>query len=286
MQVIKWGLFEISRENIRFTRVYGLNQNSKLLTEVLPFGSVPGQSIKCTIADDMICFSYLRMNGQKGIGITLAFDLEAIPDNVLGFLPEMMSVLESSPPELAPLDINPRKIAPPASIQIKNFDSAIFSFITGFPTVILGNEDEILELIFAMSASLPKKMRARFWFVTQSTSLSENVNIIGMPFSTDILSELSEARGKYTVVVLGDHVYGQFSSQLCKKMAFHAEKGQYEQIKDLLTDFYELVRDSEELPSALKFAHQHGLHLSDAQLALIMRARYFGKEVPEGLVER
>ncbi|MFX0094358.1 MAG: hypothetical protein ACFFBD_21655 [Candidatus Hodarchaeota archaeon] len=283
MKIDKWSLFEISREKINFTRGYGLDHNFELLTQILPVGSAPGQSVKCAMVDNIVFFSYLKMNGQKGVGITLGFGPEEIPNTYLGFLPKMKSFLETNPPDSAPLDINPEKISLPPSIKIRDFDSAIFSLVTGFPTVILGNEAEILELMQVIDFSIPQELRARFRFVTQSTSLSENVNIIGMPFSEEVLSELNVSKGKYTIVVLGDRTYGQLSSKLCKKIANHLVKGEYNQISDLLLDFYQLATESDELLPSLTFADKYRLHLSDAQLALILRAKHFDKQVPDGL---
>lgn len=283
MEITSWGLFEISRTNVKFNRVYGIDEDATLLTKVLPFGSPLGQSIKYVQVDNRAYLTYLKMNGQSGKGITLSFDLDNIPDNFLEFTPKMATLLDDPPSsDILELELQKIQIEP---IRIRDFDIAVFSLLSRFRTIILGDEDEIMKIISAICVSTPNEMKKRLLFVSQSTSLSENVKIIGMPFSDEVLSELDEYKGNYTIIILGDRVYGQFTSKLCKKVADHARKGEYDTIKELLNDFYELARDSNELPPALEFANKSNLHLSDAQLALIIRAGLFGKKLPNRFLE-
>ncbi|MFX0093103.1 MAG: hypothetical protein ACFFBD_15200 [Candidatus Hodarchaeota archaeon] len=284
MKIGKWGLFEISRESVKFSHIYGIADDPELLTKVLPFGQPLGVSVKYVAVNEVIYFSYLKMNEEEGRGIVFAFDQEEkIPDNYLGFLPKMMTFLDSPPPK-ASLEIEPQEIqAEP--IQIRDFEIAIFSILGGLRTIILGEEGDIMKIISAICLTTPYQMKTRLRFVSQSTSLSENVNIIGMPFSEEVLSELDGSKGKYTILILGDRVYGQYSSKICKTTANLAKKGDFGSIKTLLEEFVQIAVESGDLPPALDFANQTGLHLSDAQLALIIRAGVFGKKVPNGILD-
>ncbi|MFX0093212.1 MAG: hypothetical protein ACFFBD_15750 [Candidatus Hodarchaeota archaeon] len=283
MQVTKWGLFKISRSQVSFTQIYGLENNPRLLIKVLPFGSLENNAIKYTQVDNMTYFSYFRMNGQAGKGLVFAFPSGFVPEQLFGVVSEMPKLLDNSLPSTS-LDIEVEGINL-EPIQIKNFETAVFSVLARRRTIILGEQEDIIRLLITLYSFVPGEMKQNLKFVSYTTSLSENVYILGMPFTDEVISELEGSKGQYTVIILGDQVYGQFTSHLCKKIDLHARTGQYRQIKDLLEDFHQIIRDSDNLPPALEFAARWGLHLSDAQLALIMRANYFGREVPHNLLE-
>ncbi|MFX0091897.1 MAG: hypothetical protein ACFFBD_09060 [Candidatus Hodarchaeota archaeon] len=283
MNFDKWALFDVSRKSIHFTHTNGVQDNSNLLTQILPFGSSPGEALKYVLIDDMAYFSYLKMNGETGKGIVLAFEPNEIPDNLLGLVPELTPILTTPPSEVV-LTLRSAEVQP-EPIKLRGFDTAIFSLLTHRPVVVIGTQVEILRLLTAISFSIPQDLKTGLSFVSQSTSLSENVNLIGMPLLKEVLEQIDATKGKYTIVLFGDRVYGPYRSQITKKIADHAGKGQYDQIKQLLTDFWQIVIKTDELSPALDFAANNSLHLSDAQLALIMRAKHFGKVVPKELLE-
>ncbi|MFX0094812.1 MAG: hypothetical protein ACFFBD_23960 [Candidatus Hodarchaeota archaeon] len=281
MKIDKWALFDVSRKSVRFTLTNGVKGNSNLLTQILPFGSSPGEALKYVLIDDVAYFSYLKMNGETGKGIVLVFDSMETPENLLGLVPELTSTLITPPSETI-LTLEGGKVQP-EPITLRGFDYAIFSLLTQSPIIAIGTQAEILRLLTAISFSTPQDLKTGLSFVSQSTSLSENVNLIGMPLSKEVLEQVDATKGKYTIVLFGDRVYGRYSSQLTKKIGKLAKTGHYRQIKQLLADFWQIVIQTDEITSALDFAANNSLHLSDAQLALIMRAKYFEKEMPKEL---
>ncbi|MFX0094092.1 MAG: hypothetical protein ACFFBD_20305 [Candidatus Hodarchaeota archaeon] len=283
MKFDKWAFIDISRDSVNFSQVYGVEINSDSLAKILPFSSSQNESLKYILIDDMVYFTYQRMNGQTGKGIVLVFEPANVPDNLLGLVPEIAKRIDT-PLSESSLVLTAHDIRP-EPIQLKAFDIAIYSLLARVPTIIVGDQEEVLKIFNAIFISIPQEFKKGLSFVSQSTSLSENVNLIGMPFSDEVLREISASRGKYTTLVLGDRVYGQYSSQFSKKLASLASMGQYNRIKNLLEEFWQIITESDNFPSTLDFATKNGLHLSDAQLALIMRANYFGKDVPQGLLK-
>ena len=161
----------------------------------------------------------------------------------------------------------------------------MFSFLTKKRVIIVGDEQVITKILSSLLAIVPLAFRNTLEFVTQSASLPENVNIIGMPNTDDILRELTHAKGSYTIIFPQDRTYGPFTSKACKKIAHMIENGDSENVKNELNTLIQLAQDTSDLPLALDFAKQHNLHLSDAQLVLLIRASYFGKAIPTDLLE-
>ncbi len=286
MLIDKWGYFEVTRKKIHFLKQKGISDGSGLLKHILPFGNPEGKSVKYIVYNSKIFFTLLLMDRAEGEGhgLTLAFEPDTIDFNPISLIQGMEDILSKGEPEQAELEIE-QKEREPKKIAIKNFDSAIFSLLARQRTVLLGDHDQIIEMLNAICCSIPQSMFKRLEFVSQSTSLSENVNIIGMPLSDTVLSELEVTKGQYTLVFIGDKVYGQFSSKFTQKIEHLIKEGKFETVRIMLKDFYTIVRDDDSLPSALEFVDKTGLHLSDAQLALIMRANYFDKEIPATLLE-
>lgn len=286
MLIETWGYFEVTRKKIHFLKQNGISDGSELLKHILPFGNPEGKSVKYIVYNNKIFFTLLLMNRSEGEGhgLTLMFEPDFIHFNPMSLIQGMEKILSQDELKEDKLDIE-QKEYPTKKISIKNFDSAIFSLLARQTTVLLGTHDEIIEILNTICCSIPQSMFKRLKFVSQSKSLSENVNIIGMPLSEDVLSELEVTKGEYTLVFIGDQVYGQFSSKFTQKIEELIKAGKFDTVKIMLEDFYTIVRKEDSLPRAIDFVEETGLHLSDAQLALIMRANYFEKEIPSILLE-
>ncbi|MFX0092248.1 MAG: hypothetical protein ACFFBD_10840 [Candidatus Hodarchaeota archaeon] len=284
MKIMNWGLFEITRKEVQFSRVYGIENNPKLLARILPYGIPVDQTIKFVIEDKINYLSYLEMQESVPKGIIFVFNSSNPLEAIFVFIPKMTDVLRNPPSTESTLELDVEERVP-KPVKITNLDKGIFSILASLPVVILGESKEILNILNMLFYSFPVEIRQKFTFVSQSSSLSENVRIIGMPYTEETSNKLDQEKGKFTIFHLGDRVYGEHSSQLCKKIALLIQEGEYEQSKNILADFYQLIQESDELPSALEFSRQYNLHLSNAQLALMMRANHFGKAIPKELLE-
>lgn len=283
MIINDWGLFEVTRERVDFVKVHGIKNDPEILTKVLPYGTPTGRAVKHLSIEGKVYFSYIDMSSEVGKGLVFCFDRDQINLNLMDLLPTMENLV-ADPNQLdGPLTCDPQP-RNPKPIKTKNFDSAVFAFLARLTTIVVGEEEEIFDLIYSVSAVVPPDMRLRLEFVTHSTSLSENVKIIGMPLSDEVLGELEGDRGSYTFIFPEDRVYGQYSSKISQKIANLVKKGDYDKVGHELEELYNIVRMTDELPPALELKDQFGIHLSDAQLILVMRANYFGKPVPDGLL--
>ncbi len=287
MKINDWCLVEIKRSSITRSVIAGnFNDDEKLITKVFPFGTPNQDSVKQIVLGKTLYFSCLSFDGNQGEGrgLVIAMDPMTMKENLMAHVTSMLEILRNPPPTPEPLTLNyhPPSFKP---IMEKDFDVAVFSFLARLKTIILGEANDISDLLSTIIEVTLAEMRLGLSFVTHSTTLNENVNIIGMPMNDEIFTLLDETKGELTICVLGDRVYGNYSSTTCKKIANLAKKGKFDEIKATLQEFYEVVKASSELMSPLEFAEKHDLTLSDAQLALIMRAKLHQQPIPRGILE-
>ena len=284
MVIDNWGIFEVTRDQVVFRNITGHVLEPTNLTEILPFGTFEGESVKQIILKNYIYFTYFRIHADQGNGIVIVIDTSKNSSNLMNYIQDLKNVLENKDTVKGPLILN-ESYSQAANIKIKDFDTAIFSFLTKKRMVIVGDENDVFKIIYSLFSVVPITLRNTLEFVTHSASLTENVNIIGMPHADDILRELFNAKGSYTIVFSNDRSYGSFTSKSCKKISQMLENGNIEDVKKELNMLFQLAQTNSDMPSALDFAKQNNLHLSDAQLILIMRAIHFGKTIPNNLLE-
>ena len=274
MKISDWGVFEVKRDNVGFLSKFGKLLEEDYLARVLPFGALSDRSVKQIRLEDKVFFSVLLGNSGSGKGIVIVGDASAHDGILLDYIPGLEQIIRSETRATRPLLLNPA-YSEMKGITIKDFDVAIYSLLTKQKVVIFGTESENHLLVRSILEACPQEFRNSIEFVTQTTSLAEKVNILGMPYAKDVTDKLETFRDNYTAVLANERAYGINTSKKCRQLSQLLVRGEFGRAQDEVRKILSIAKESQEISTVFEFAEKKRIPFSDAQLILTIRAACF-----------
>lgn len=184
MIIQEYGIVSVSREDaIHFTQKQGFDHldESKILSYSFPLGYPSNEVYLLTKLEDKHFLSVLN----EKIGSIINVDsLDVNPITVLSYL-------KNSPPNTSKqVTVNPTDKVNLDIIKFENLRTLLFSFFAQKRIVMIGTQDQVVTTLKVLYDLTPKSFYMKNTFCTQSTSLNEHVNILGIPRTSDVLKRL------------------------------------------------------------------------------------------------
>ncbi|HUU77174.1 MAG TPA: ADP-ribosylation factor-like protein [candidate division Zixibacteria bacterium] len=286
-----FGFFEITRDKVQFTVNQGFGSlEEKILAEAIPFGEPCSKSIKLSKIEDEFYLSISRFDFDKDLGYGIIFRYVfpnlnfAVKEFVVNRLFEIISSQELLN-EIAKENILHFKTKKVDSIfrnfELPNLDGIIFSILTQIPIIVFGENEEIMDFLMMLIRILPNWALNKYTFVTQTTSLTENVTMIGLKPTEENLEMIERRNDPHLPVIhlTKNKVFAPFTSKICIDFAKEIEMKSDRSSTKILDDFYELITSNNDIDSVSVVISRLNLKYNDAQLFIGIKKAQEGEPI-------
>lgn len=278
-----FGIFEISRDSVKFTKEHNLgSQSETILANTTPFG-VPFENVfKISIINKEIYFSYLKFNSgdDKGKGITIKLTDEFLSKYPTYLLIENMDDLITKGNELDELKIAIKESkVDEIDPNIPNLDGIIFTLLVGGPLYVLTDQKNIKAYFKRFQDLFPLKVSNKATVVSYSNSFKENVSMIGMTPTQENLASLEKIKSITNTIwyIEKQKVFATFTSNLTQRWAKLLDQNKDHTFKNEVLDFCTKIEENINLSTTQEVVEKLDLSLNDAQLFIGLRSLLLGE---------
>ena len=278
-----FGIFEISRDSVKFSKERGLGPNSEtILANAIPYG-VPFENVfKISIINKEVYFSYLKFNSgdDKGIGIIIKLTDDFLSKYPSSVLIENSDELLNTGSNLEEIKITISEIkVDEVNPNIPNLDGIIFTLLVGAPLYVLTDQKNIKKYFKRFQDLFPLKVSNKATVVSYSNSFKENVSMIGMVPTPQNLTSLEKIKSITNTIwyIEKEKVFATFSSNLTQRWAKMLDQNKDQMFKDELLGFCTKIETNESLETTQDVVEKLGLSLNDAQLFIGLKSLLKGE---------
>lgn len=278
-----FGIFEISRDSVKFTKEHELGPDSEtILANATPYG-VPFENVfKISIINKEIFFSYLKFNSgdDKGKGIIIKLTNDFLSKYPTSMLSENMEELIATGSEVEELKISIKeKMVDEIDPNIPNLDGIIFSLLVGAPLYVLTAQKNIKAYFKRFQDLFPLKVSNKATVVSYSNSFKENVSMIGMNPTAENLSSLEKIKSVTNTIwyIEKQKVFATFTSNLTQRWAKLLDQNKDQMFKDEVIEFCNKIEVNSNLETTQSVVEKLNLSLNDAQLFIGLRSLLRGE---------
>ena len=252
----------------------------------LPFGNSSDDCIKLKFYNNKFYFSIIKIfANDEGIGIIGVFNeiTEVIEEKftsiqkLFEILSLKMNYKSNLVTQLSQTTINERLLE-----EVDNIESALISLLINKKVFFLDSEFQIFSFIYAITILLPKKFHKLINFTINSTSFTENITLMSLPYSTSFINDLEELKkDNCTIVDIENKTcFGIYSSPVFTTIV----KSLKHSLKDVANDFFSFLDDiifnNNTINVKIKTKPKN-VKLSKSDLKLIEQIKYNLLNIPQ-----
>ena len=229
--ISKFGFIKISRDEVVFVNCQNMEENPNIiLANCLPFGDPQKEAVKFVEINGQhyLCFSKFNLKKDIGFGLIIQMDKKFYAKiKIHQLYPSLKSLIETEKKfeknSKTTSLIIPKKelVVEKLDLKINNLDGVLFSIFARTPIVLVGTHMEVLKYYGLFNTILPKWVTTGFTFVSQTGSLSENVDVIGISPNEAIIKGLQRmgSPNKTIVFLKQNKSFSPNTSNICRKLA-------------------------------------------------------------------
>lgn len=256
MELTNYGLVSVTRKlGAHYVEKKGEENylTDDVLAICLPFGNSSELCLKLKYFKEKFYFSIVRIfTNDQGMGIICVFNsIRDILDDRLETIKEIVNFLNSKTNNSSQiyLDFDSITINSELVSHIDNIQSAIISMLIQKKIFVLDYDYQIFSLILSFIELLPEKFHSFLDFTIDSTSYTENINIMSFQNTKDILTQFSNLEhDKSTIIDIKNQVcFGIYSSPLLNAVINHLQKGSLEAARALLKVYETLIFETDNI---------------------------------------
>ena len=173
-------------------------------------------------------------------------------------------------------------------IKIDNIQSAIISLLINKKVFILDRNYQFFSILIGLINLLPINFHKFLDFTIDSTSLTENINIMTFSYSKDLINQLNDLnKDKNTIIDIQNKVcFGIYSSPLFTEVMKELKKNNIGNVSELLTKLDTICFDKTKI--GLKYSDiskKYKITKSDFKLIELIRLNLLNIPQKENLFE-
>ncbi|MFX0065783.1 MAG: hypothetical protein ACFFC7_26720, partial [Candidatus Hermodarchaeota archaeon] len=287
----KFGCFTIAREGVNFIHQKGFGEDAdEVLANSTSFGDPQPESIKLfrVKGDFYLSMTLFDRELDKGRGLIVGLNSTKTKNieilQLLTGLKDKVSSIETFNDfsKTDSLTVPYRDLEPvTVNTKIPKIDGILFAILTQMPLIILGSHNEVLSYLHYFVSFLPTWCLQNFSFVTQSSNLTEDVTLIGVPPTNDNLQTIERNQSEVQTIfdVAKMKVLAPFTSNFCRKLAKKVKYAKKEEILADLKHLYELIKTYENISTIEEAVEKLNIHNDDAQFFLAVKSALKGKPI-------
>ena len=249
-----------------------------VLAICLPFGNTLEDCIKMKFFNSKYYFSIVRiLSDNEGLGLICAFDsIGEIMHNQ--FLPiiEILNILKIKTGYDSKLTTEILKLYPNKNIllEIENIQCTIISLLLNKKVFILDDNFQIFSLILSLIELFPEKFHSLFDFTINSTSFTENINIMSFQYYKELDNQLEDLNKEKSTIIDMEHkiCFGIFSSPLLNELIKKLKNNETEKANSLILILEKLIFDITNVTlKSSEFGKKYKITKTDAKLIDLIR---------------
>jgi len=229
--ISKFGFIRITRDEVVFVSSQNLEDNKDIiLANCMPFGHPQKESFKFVEINRQLylCFSKFDLKKDKGYGLIIQTNSKFYGKvKIHQIYPGLRSLINTEKEfeknsKLKSLIIPKMElVTEKLDLIINNLDGILFSLFTRTPIVLVGTHNEVLKYYGIFNTILPKWITVGFTFVSQTGSLNENVDVVGISPKDEIIKGLQRIGSpKKTIIFIDQNrTFSPNTSSYCRKLA-------------------------------------------------------------------
>lgn len=295
MELTNYGLISITRKlGAHYIEKKGedIYLTDNVLAICLPFGNTAKQGLKLKFFNGKYYFSVVRIfSDNEGMGIICALDsISDLIDDKLNTLRYIFKFLNSKSNNELKLFIDFDSIIFNQNllIEIDNIQSAIISILLNKKLFVLDDNYQIFSLILSLKEFLPEKFHKFLGFTIDSTSFTENINIMSFQDSKDIISHIeSLENNKSTIIDMENKIcFGIYTSPLMSQVLEFLKKNSKQEAQDLLKIFETLSFETDKISiKSSEFVRKHKISKADIKIIDLIRLNILDLPVKRNIFE-
>jgi hypothetical protein len=295
--ISKFGFIRITRDDVDFVSCQNLEENKDIiLANCMPFGHPQKESFKFVEINKQLylCFLKFDLKKDKGYGLIIQTnsnfnDKVKIHQIYPGLRSLIATEKEYTKNSKLKNLIIPKKelITEKLDLKINNLDGILFSIFTRTPIVLVGNHEEVLKYYGMFNSFLPKWITAGFTFVSQTGSLSENVDVIGISPKEEIIKGLQRIGSpKRTIIFIEQNrTFSPNTSNYCRKLAKTLNDNDFSRFYLKMDELYSLVKQFK-FETVLQASERLKFGLDDAKLFYAMKQVQLGNPLKPDEIDK
>ncbi len=275
--ISKFGFIRITRDEVVFVSSQNLDENKDIiLANCMPFGHPQKESFKFVEINRQLylCFSKFDLKKDKGYGLIIQTDSNFYDKvKIHQIYPGLRSLINTEKEfeknsKLKSLIIPKMElVTEKLDLIINNLDGILFSILARTPIILVGTHEEVLKYYGMFNSFLPKWITAGFTFVSQTGSLSENVDVVGISTKEEIIQGIQRIGSpKRTIIFIDQNrTFSPNTSSYCRKFAKTLNDNDFSRFYLKMDKLFHMVKQYD-FETVLKASEKLKIGIDDAKL--------------------